>query len=263
MRHKQFLIFLPVALISFFLVLALQLVPPVPVQATTPLLVSAAASLKDVLEDVKPLYQKSHADVSLAFNFGASGALLQQIEQGAPADVFISAGKRQMDTLDQQGAIAPGTRTNLANNKLVLIVPKDSRGVTSFNSLQQPEIKRIAVGEPRSVPAGQYAEEVFKKLNLVDAVKPKLVYANNVRQVLAVVESGNADVGLVYLTDAKISNRVRIVATAADSYHSPIVYPMAVLKRSKNIAAAKAFVQYLSGSEAKGVLRKYGFIVPK
>ncbi|MBW4695498.1 MAG: molybdate ABC transporter substrate-binding protein [Lyngbya sp. HA4199-MV5] len=263
MRRKQVLLFLGVTLTSFFLVLGLRLINPEPAQANTKLLVSAAASLKDVMETIKPLYQKSHADVSLTFNFGASGALLQQIEQGAPADVFISAAKRQMDALDQKGALAPGTRSNLANNKLVLIVPKNSKGVTSFNSLQQPEVKRIAVGEPRSVPAGQYAAEVLQKLNLTDAVKPKLVYANNVRQVLSVVESGNADAGLVYLTDAKISNKVKIVAVAADSYHSPIVYPMAALKSSKNTAAAKAFVQYLSSREAKRILQQYGFIVPK
>lgn len=263
MRRKQFLLFLSTTLISFLLVTGLQLVDPEPAQANTTLLVSAAASLKEVLAEMKPLYQKHHPNVNLTFNFGASGALLQQIEQGAPADIFIAAAKRQVETLEQKGALVPGTRANLATNKLVLIVPKGSRGVSSFNSLKQPEIRRIAIGEPRSVPAGQYAEQVLQKLNLLNEVKPKLVYANNVRQVLAAVESGNADAGLVYLTDAKISNQVKVVVIAADSYHSPIVYPMAVLKSSKNINAAKAFVQYLSSSEAKGVLRKYGFIVPK
>jgi molybdate transport system substrate-binding protein len=263
MRRKQVLLFLSATLTSFLLVLGLRLVNPEPAQANTTLLVSAAASLKEVLQEIKPLYQSHQSTVNLSFNFGASGALLQQIEQGAPADVFISAGKRQMDTLEQKGALVPGTRTNLANNKLVLIVPKGSTAVTSFNSLKQAAIKRIAIGEPRSVPAGQYAEQVLQKLNLWNEVKPKLVYANNVRQVLATVESGNADAGFVYITDAKISNKVNVVVTADDSYHSPIVYPVAALKRSKNINTAKAFVQYLSGSEAKGVLRKYGFIVPK
>ncbi|KGF73780.1 hypothetical protein DO97_10220 [Neosynechococcus sphagnicola sy1] len=263
MRSKQFLIFLSVALISFLLVPGLRLVNPEPAQATTTLLVSAAASLKEVLEEINPLYRRNHHDVNLTFNFGASGALLQQIEQGAPADIFISAAKGQMDTLDQKGALVPGTRTNLAANKLVLIVPNGSAGVVSFDSLKLPEVKRIAIGEPRSVPAGQYAEQVLQKLNLMDAVKPKLVYANNVRQVLAAVESGNAEAGLVYLTDAKISSKVKIVVIVADSYHSPIVYPMAVLKSSKNITAAKAFVQYLTSSEAKSALRKYGFSVPK
>ena len=263
MRRNQFQIFLSATLISFLLVLDLRLINPALTQTNTTLLVSAAASLKEVLVAIKPLYQKNHPDVNLNFNLGASGALLQQIEQGAPADIFISAAKRQVDTLEQKGALVAGTRTNLATNQLVLIVPKHSSGITSFNSLKQSEIKRIAVGEPRSVPAGQYAEQVLQKLNLLDAVKPKLVYANNVRQVLAAVESGNADAGLVYATDAQISNKVKVVVIANDSYHAPIVYPMAVLKRSKNINAAKAFVQYLSSSEAKSVLRKYGFMVPK
>lgn len=261
MQRKQFLIFLSTALTSFFLVLGLRLVNIESAQANTTLLVSAAASLKEVMEEIKPLYQQAHSNVNLSFNFGASGALLQQIEQGAPTDIFISAAKRQMDTLNQKGTLVPGTRTNLANNRLVLVVPNGSRAITSFTSLKKPEIKRIAIGEPRSVPAGQYAEQVLQKLNLWNAVKPKLVYANNVRQVLAAVESGNVDAGLVYTTDAKTSNKVKVAVTADNSYHSPIVYPMAVLKSSKNINAAKAFVQYLSGSQAKGVLRRHGFIV--
>lgn len=263
MRRKQVLIFICTTLTSLLLVLGLRLVNPQPVHANTTLLVSAAASLKDVLEDIKPLYQKHHSDLNLTFNFGASGALLQQIEQGAPVDIFISAAKPQMDTLDEKGALVTGTRTNLAKNKLVLIVPKNSNAVTSFKSLTKPEVKRISIGEPRSVPAGQYAEQVLQKLNLLNAVKPKLVYANNVRQVLAAVESGNADAGFVYATDAKISAKVKVAVIADESSHLPIVYPMAVLMSSKNINAAKAFVQYLSGSEAKNVLRKYGFIVSK
>lgn len=261
MQRRQFLLFFGAALTCFFLVFGLQWINRQPVQARTNLLVSAAASLKEVLGEIQPLYQKSQSHVDLTFNFGASGALLQQIQQGAPADVFISAAKRQMDTLEQQGGLVPGTRGNLANNQLVLIVPKDSRAVTSFDSLRNPDVKRIAIGEARSVPAGQYAEQVLQKLNLINDVKPKLVYANTVRQVLAAVESGNADAGFVYTTDAKISNQVKVVVTADNSYHSPIAYPMAVLKDSKNIDAAKAFVQYLLSDEAKGVLRKYGFIV--
>lgn len=261
MKRKQFLTLLSAALASIFLVLGLQLANPIQSPASTTLLVSAAASLKDTLEDIQPLYQKRDSNVKLTFNFGASGALLRQIEQGAPADVFIAAAKGQIDTLEQKGALVPGTRSNIANNRLVLIAPKDSKLVTSFVSLKNSGVKRISVGEPRSVPAGQYAEQVFQNLNLFSELKPKLVYGNNVRQVLATVESGNADAGMVYATDAKISTQVKVAATAAESSHSPIVYPAAVLKSSKNIDAAKAFVKYLSGSEAKGVLRKYGFIV--
>jgi molybdate transport system substrate-binding protein len=188
--------------------------------------------------------------------------LLQQIEQGAPTDVFLSAAIRQMDTLDHAGKLVPGTRTNIARNRLVLIVPKSSTGVQSFDRLTQPDIKRIAIGEPRSVPAGQYAEQVLRKLKLYDTLKPKFVFGNNVRQVLAAVQSGNAEAGFVYLTDAKISDQVKVAVTANETDHSPIVYPVAALKSSRNIEAAKEFVQYLSSTEARTVLSKYGFIVP-
>ncbi|NJR51161.1 MAG: molybdate ABC transporter substrate-binding protein [Leptolyngbyaceae cyanobacterium CSU_1_3] len=262
MNRKHFLTVFSTTIVSLFLVLGLNLATPESTQARTNLLVSAAASLKEVMEEIKPLYQKT-ANVNLTYNFGASGALLQQIEQGAPADIFIAAAARQMNTLEQNGALLSGTRANLANNRLAIVVSNRTRGITSISSLRNPEIKRIAIGEPRSVPAGHYAEQVFQKLNILNEVKPKFVYANNVRQVLAAVESGNVDAGLVYITDAKISNNVRTAVIVSDTYHSQIVYPMAVLKRSKNAAAARAFVKYLSSGEARGILRKYGFIVPK
>lgn len=260
MKRKHLLTLFSVALLSFFLAVGCESTKPAP---NTTILVSAAASLKDVLEEIKPTYEKTHTNVNLTLNFGASGALLQQIEQGAPTDIFISAAKRQMDTLDQKNALVPETRTNLANNQLAIVVPKASKAMTNIVSLKEPEIKRVAIGETRSVPAGQYAEQVLQKLDLFNEVKPKLVYANNVRQVLASVESGNADAGFVYITDAKISDKVKVAMIVDESLHSPIVYPIAVLKSSKNIDAAKAFLQYLSGNGARGTLRKYGFVVPK
>jgi len=265
MNRRQIIAFLGVAVTSLLLAIGLPLIAPSPVvaQSNTNLLVSAAASLKEALEEIKPLYQQSKSNVNIRYNFGASGALQQQIEQGAPADIFISAAKKQVDALEQKGLLVPGTRTNLANNRLVLIVPKNVVGVTSFYNLTDAKIKKIAVGEPRSVPAGQYGEQVLKKLGIFDKVKSKLVLANNVRQVLAVVESGNADAGLVYATDARVSDKVKVVVAADDKYHSRIVYPVAVIKRSKNVAAAKEFVQFLSSSQVKAVLKKYGFIVPQ
>ncbi|MBW4614667.1 MAG: molybdate ABC transporter substrate-binding protein [Desmonostoc vinosum HA7617-LM4] len=263
MKKRQFLAFLSITIISWLLAIGLPLVTPsaVVAQSNVGLLVSAAASLKDALEEIKPIYQQSKPNVNISYNFGASGALQQQIEQGAPADVFISAAKKQVDALEQKGLLVPGSRANLANNRLVLIVPKNVVGIRSFYNLTDAKIKKIAIGEPRSVPAGQYGEQVLKKLGIFDKVKSKLVLANNVRQVLASVESGNADAGLVYITDAKISDKVKIVVAADDKFHSPIVYPMAVIKNSKNIPTAKEFLQFLSGSQAKAVLKKYGFIV--
>ncbi|MBN3926604.1 molybdate ABC transporter substrate-binding protein [Nostoc sp. NMS4] len=264
MKRRQIFGFVGIAIAGLLLAIGLPLVNPSPViaQSNTNILVSAAASLKEALEEIKPLYQQSKSNINISYNFGASGALQQQIEQGAPADIFISAGKKQVDALEQKGLLLPGSRTNLANNRLVLIVAQDVVGINSFYNLTDSKIKKIAIGEPRSVPAGQYGEQVLKKLKLYDRVKSKLVFANNVRQVLAAVESGNAEAGLVYATDARISNKVKVVVAADDKFHSPIVYPVAIIKSSKNTSAAKEFVQFLSGSEVKTVLKKYGFIVP-
>ncbi|MBD2499772.1 molybdate ABC transporter substrate-binding protein [Anabaena azotica] len=265
MKRRNILAFIGTALASLFLVVGLPFFPPSPVvaQSNVSLLVSAAASLKDALEEIKPLYQQSKPNVNINFNFGASGALQQQIEQGAPTDIFISAAKRQVDALEQKRLLVSGTRSIIAKNRLVLIVPRNTTGITSFFNLKDESIKRIAIGEPRSVPAGQYAEQVLQKLKLLPQIKPKLVYANNVRQVLAAVESGNADAGLVYATDAKISDKVKTVVAADEKYHSAITYPLAVVKSSRNVEAAKDFAQYLAtNSQVKAVLRKYGFLLP-
>lgn len=264
MNKRRILALIGMAIASLVLTISLPTFAPSPVvaQSNTNLLVSAAASLKDALEEIKIQYQQSQPNIKISYNFGASGALQQQIEQGAPADIFISAANRQVDSLEQKGLLLTGTRNILAKNRLVLVVPKNNVGVTSFYNLKDPKIKKIAIGEPRSVPAGQYGEQVLQKLKLLPSVKSKLVYANNVRQVLAAVESGNADAGLVYITDAKISDKVKVVVAADEKYHSAIVYPVAVLKGSKNTGAAKEFAQYLSSSQAKGILKKFGFILP-
>lgn len=260
--RRKLLRYLVGAIAPLILLATGHFLPSPPAQAAnSTVLVSAAASLKEVLEEIKPLYQRANPTITLRYNFGASGALLRQVQQGAPVDIFIAAAAQPMDTLAQTGALVSETRANLANNRLVLIVPKQARGIESFRDLSKPEVKRIAMGEPRSVPAGQYGEQVLRKLQIYEALKSKLVLGNTVRQVLAAVESGNAEAGLVYLTDAKLSDKVKVVVIADDTYHSRIVYPMAVLRRSRVATEARAFVQYLTGNEAKGVLRKYGFIV--
>ncbi|MFM2062248.1 MAG: hypothetical protein RLZZ507_1918 [Cyanobacteriota bacterium] len=235
---------------------------PVVAQSNTNLLVSAAASLQDVLEEIKPLYQQTNRNINITYNFGSSGALQQQIEQGAPADMFISAAKRQVDALEQKNLLVPGSRTVIAKNRLVLVVPGNVSGISSFYNLKDARVKKVVIGEPRSVPAGQYAQQVLQQLKIWDQIKSKLVFANNVRQVLASVESGNADAGLVYSTDARISNKVKVVVAADEKYHSPITYPLAILKRSKNIDTAKNFSQFLASDRAKAVFKKYGFILP-
>lgn len=232
-------------------------------QANANLLISAAVSLKDALEEVKPLYQPTKSNINISYNFGASGALQQQIENGAPTDIFVSAAQKQMNALESKNLIIKDTRSNLLTNRLVLIVPKNSSGITDFNQLINSNVKKIAIGEPRSVPVGQYAEEVFKNLGILEQVKPKFVLANNVRQVLSAVESGNADAGIVYATDAKTSNQIKVVARSAENLHSKIVYPIAVLKNSKNVAAAKDYVQFLSSNSAKTIFEKYGFVIAR
>ena len=231
-------------------------------QSTTNLLVSAAGSLQDVLNELKVLYQKEQKNVNISFNFAASGPLQQQIEQGASVDIFISAAKKQVDDLEKKNLLLPESRVIIAKNRLVLITPKNSSGVNSFYSLQDEKVKRIAIGEPRSVPAGQYAKQVLEQLKIWSNIKSKLVYGNNVRQVLAAVESGNADAGLVYVTDAKISGQVKVVVVADEKFHSPIIYPLAIIRGSKNVDAAKNFSKFLVSNLSKTVFKKYGFIVP-
>jgi molybdate transport system substrate-binding protein len=223
------------------------------------LTVSAAASLKDAMEEIKTAYTKEKSNVAITYNFGASGSLQQQIEQGAEVDLFISAAAKQMDALKNKSLILDDTRRNLLGNRLVLVIPKDSSSVTDFNDLTNDKIKTIALGDPKSVPAGQYAEEVLTKFDILDELKPKVVYGKDVKEVLTWVETGNADAGVVYETDAKASDKVKIAATAFQDYHKPIIYPAAVLRESKSVDAAKDFINYLYSEKAKPVFEKYGF----
>jgi molybdate transport system substrate-binding protein len=259
MKIRYLLAFIGGLLVTLILALGLRMVAPLPVAAADTLLISAAASLQDALKAIDPTFTQA-SGAAVSYNFGSSGTLQQQIEQGAPADIFFSAATRQMDALQQKGLILTDTRRNLLTNHLVLITPSNSTlSLTSFRQLTESNVKKIAVGEPRSVPAGQYAEELFTNLGILTQVRSKLVYGNSVRNVLAAVESGNADAGIVYTTDALISTQVKQVATAPDNLHSPIIYPIAVLKSSKNPQAARTYLQFLSGSQAKAVFQRYGF----
>lgn len=225
------------------------------------LVVSAAASVTDSLEDIGLSYRQSHPNIELIYNFGSSGALQRQIEQGAPVNVFISAAAHPMNVLEQKGLLAAGTPKNLLSNQVVLIVPKDQQEVKGFHSLGSSTVARIAIGEPGSVPAGGYARQVLTTLKLWEVVQPKLVLAKDVRQVLGYVATGNVDAGVVYLTDARASSQVKVVAIAPSSSHEPVVYPVAVLKDSQNIPAAKSFVEFLFSPKAKTVFEKYGFAI--
>ncbi|WP_196593987.1 molybdate ABC transporter substrate-binding protein [Pectinatus sottacetonis] len=224
------------------------------------IVVSAAASLKDVMGALKKEYVKNNPNVDLTFNLASSGSLQRQIEQGAPADIFISAAQKQMNALEQKKLLADGTRKNLLVNTIVLITPKDNKaGIKKFSDLTTAKVHKIAMGDPKSVPAGQYAQQIFVSLKYLDAVKPKLVYGSDVRAVLTWVENGEADCGLVYKTDAAISDEVKIIAQAPAGTHKPIIYPVAILKSTKNMEAAKKFVDFLQTPEAAKIFEKYGF----
>jgi molybdate transport system substrate-binding protein len=229
-------------------------------QSHVDLTVSAAISLKDSLDETAQLYRAEMPDAEIHFNYGASGTLQRQVEEGAPVDIFVSASPNQMDALESKGLVLPGTRKDLARNAIVLIVPKGRAGISSFQDLARPEAKVIAIGEPQVVPAGKYAQEVLTHLGLYDQLKPKFVLAKDVRQVLTYVATGNADAGIVYATDAKTSDQVTVITTAPEDSHSPVIYPVAVLKGSRNAPAAKSFVDFLLGPKARAVFQKYGFL---
>jgi len=232
-------------------------------KSKTELTVSAAISLKDALDELRQTYTSHHPDASIAMNYGASGTLQLQIEQGAPVDLFISAAPKQMDALESKGLLLEGTRKDLLKNEVVLIVPKDSTlGIAGFQDLLKPTVMKVALGEPVAVPAGKYAQDVLTFYGIYAQVKAKAVLAKDVRQVLTYVQTGNVDAGIVYLTDAMSSSKVRVVAQAPPNSHAPVIYPVAVIQASKNAAAAKDFEAFLFSAAARAVFQKYGFGLP-
>ena len=221
--------------------------------------VSAAVSLKDALDEAAALYRSQKPGTVVHFNLGGSGTLRRQIEEGAPVDIFISAASEEMDKLESQNLLLLGTRKNLARNRVVLIVPAGEVGIKSFQDLAKLEVRHIAMGEPQTVPAGMYAREILTHLSLYDQLKPKFVLTKDVRQVLTYVATGNVDAGIVYATDARMSSKVKVVADAPEGSHSPVIYPVAIIKASRNPAGAKEFEAFLQGAQARAVFEKYGF----
>lgn len=234
--------------------------PPTSQSAPATLLIAAAASLQTVLQDIMPLYVQAHPGQTITYHFAASGALQQQIEQGAPGDVLIAAAAKQMDALQAKNLLAAGTRQDLLTNQLVLITPKAAAvALTEFQQLVKPEVQRIAIGEPRTVPAGQYATEVLQNLGILPQVAAKFLLQNTVKAVLAAVETGNVDAGIVYITDAQRSAQVTVVATAEAKLHKPIRYPIAVLQSSQFPNAARQYVEFLQSAPAQALFKQYGF----
>lgn len=230
-----------------------------PKEEKIPLTVSAAVSLTDALEEIKELYEKDHP-VDLTFNLGGSGTLAQQIQQGAPVDIFISANREWMDKLEEDDLVNTSTREDVTGNKIVLITGEASKiDYKSADEISAADVDQIAIGNPESVPAGKYTEEILHNLKKWDELEGKLVRAKDVRQVLTYVETGNADIGFVYESDAMTSDKIKILATVDESLHDPIIYPGAVLADTKHEKEASDFLKFLKTEEAQSILEKYGF----
>lgn len=222
--------------------------------------VFAAASLTDSLQEIASTYEKQSGD-KIVFNFAASGVLARQIEEGAPADLFFSADEARADALETNGLLVKGTRTNLLGNSLVIVAATDNAAVRSPNDFTNAAVRRVALGDPKTVPAGTYAKAYLEKSGLWAGIEPKVVPCESVRSVLAMVESGNVDAGLVYKTDAAISKKVRVVFEVPAGEGPKIIYPAAVVKDAPQAEAAKKFLGYLGGKEAGTVFAGHGFVV--
>ncbi|MHB9146777.1 MAG: molybdate ABC transporter substrate-binding protein [Symbiobacteriia bacterium] len=235
--------------------------PPQPA-VRAELTLSAAASLTDVLRAALPAFERAHPGVIVHLNLGSSGALANQIAQGAPADAFIAAGEEPVSRLVQQGLVDAPTVERFVENRLVLIIPADGpQAVKDWADLTNPAVRHIALANPAHVPAGQYGQATLEALGLWDKVQPRLVFGEDVRQTMQFVEAGEADAGLVYQTDAATSRKVKVAAQAPAGSHPPIVYPIAFVKGSRHPQQAQALITYLLGPEVAAELRAAGFEV--
>lgn len=227
--------------------------------------VSAAIAFKNVFEEMGKRLEAENSSLRIRFNFGASGDLMAQIKAGAPVDVFASTGIREMEFLFKEGMVLKETQADFASNSMVLIVPTASTlSIASFGDLAKPEVKKIAAGNPNTVPSGRYAEEVFHSFKVFDAFGDKRILTENVRQTLDYAARGEVDAGVVYMTDAMTRQQeVRIAAVAPEASHSPILYPIAVIKGSKHEPAARLFVAFILGEEGQKILKTHGFKPPQ
>ena len=228
------------------------------------LTLSVALSMKEAIEALGRSFAASRPGVTLRYNLGASGDLQKQIEAGAPIDVFVSAATRQMDELEQKGLILRDTRRAFARNVLVVVKPADSGlDLTASGDLLDPRVTRVAIGNPKTVPAGQYAQESLRAVGVWEPLIPKLVFGENVRQVLEYVARGEVDAGFVYATDVPAAGpRVRAAFRPGEETYPPVVYPVAVVAGSRQVALARAFVELVTGAEGQAVLRRLGFQPP-
>lgn len=224
------------------------------------LTVSAAASLTNAFKELGPRFEAENPGVRVRFNFGASDALLAQISHGAPVDVFASADAQSMDRAEAQKLVQPGSSRHFAGNSLVLVTPT-GRTLAGLADLARPEVRRVVLGKPESVPAGRYAKSMLEAVKAWPDVEPKAIYANNVRQALDYVARGEVDAGFVYATDAALQKDKVVVVTTVPT-PTPITYPVAVLAAARNAAAATRFVDFLLTPPSQAVLARHGFTKP-
>ena len=224
--------------------------------------VLAAASLTDALGEIIVEYEKD-ADVTITASYAGSGDLVQQIEGGAPCDIFISASKSNMDQLEEGGYLNADTRKDLLINTLTLIATAETADAVTMDTLTSDAVGTIAIGEPETVPAGKYASQVFENMGITADLEGKVVYAKDVRAVLSYVESGDADCGFVYRTDAMLLNEEAgvIIGDVDTALHDAIVYPAAILADAPEEDAAADFFEFVQSDFAKDVFTKYGFTV--
>jgi molybdate transport system substrate-binding protein len=244
--------------------LALGIVGIIPAASAQEVTLSVAISMKDAVEVLGRTFASRHPGVQLRYNFGSSGELQKQIEAGAPIDLFVSAAPRQMDELDQKGLIVQDSRRVFARNVLTVVKPADSRlDLSKPQDLLDARVGRIVIGNPKTVPVGQYAEESLRALGLWDRLQPKLVLAENVRQALEYVARGEVDAGFVYTTDAAVRvDRVKEAFRPGEETYRPVVYPVAVVTGSRQPALGRAFIELLLSPEGRAVLVRLGFQPP-
>ncbi|BDQ34488.1 molybdate ABC transporter substrate-binding protein [Pseudodesulfovibrio portus] len=246
-----------VALLSLVLV-----VGTVSAACAQELIVSAAASLTDAFSDIEPAFEKAHPGVDVVMNFASSGALYRQIEQGAPADVYASANPKWMNKAVDKGFVDLADVQVFAHNSLVLAVPADNpAGVRSLGDLSASKVGSIGIGTPETVPAGQYAKGALEAKDLYNALKPKMIFGESVRQVLDYLKRGEIDCGFVYRTDA-VKGGDRILIVEEIPLEKPVTYPVSVLKEATDPAMARAFVQFVRSEEGIKLLEGRGFKRP-
>jgi len=224
------------------------------------IVVAAAISLKESFNELGAIYEQ-RTGTKVTFTFGASGELEKQIEAGAPVDVFASAAEREMDELQLKDLIDRATRADFARNSLVLVVPRNSKlQLRTFSDLEKPSVSKIAIGNPKTVPAGQYAQQLLRNTRILPKIDSRLVLGENVRQVLDYVAREEVDAGIVYATDVQVAGgRVSVAARAPEGDYDAILYPLAVTRASASTKAAKGFVDLVLSPEGIEILTKHGF----